>query len=110
MTSTKRNGLLRALMLAIAILFFMLTIPMGIKQVSATQNENDNLPIVRVENKTVHRGQAFEVEIYLDQNPGLLSLMLNVDYNKSVMELVGVEHGNALHTHTFTTSNTETFT
>ena len=108
MTSTKRNGLLRALMLAIAILFFMLTIPMGIKQVSATQNENDNLPIVRVENKTVHRGQAFEVEIYLDQNPGLLSLMLNVDYNKSVMELVGVEHGNALHTHTFTTSNTET--
>ena len=108
MTSSKHNGLFCLLTLSIMILFLLILIPRGAIQVSAAETDTAELPVVRIENKTVHRGQTFELQIYLDQNPGLVSLMLEVEYDKSAMELVGVEHGNALKSHTFTTSNTET--
>ena len=108
MTSSKRKGFILPLALAVVILFFLILFQKGIMQVSAAGNDTTDLPEVRVENKTVHRGQTFELDIYLDKNPGLVSLMLEVEYDKSAMELVGVEHGNALKSHTFTTSNTET--
>ena len=108
MTSTKRNGLFRTLALASTILIILLLLLTGIMQVSAAENDTADIPVVRVENKTVHRGQTFELKIYLDQNPGLISLMLDLEYDKSVMKLVGISRGDALGSLTFTTSNTET--
>ena len=107
MRSNQHCGVFRLLVLAMAVLFLLPLISLGTIQASAAEPD-PTLPVVRVENKTVHRGQTFELKIYLDQNPGLISLMLELDYNKEVMELVGVSHGNALATHTFTTSNTGT--
>ena len=108
MTSSKQYGICRPLALALAILFLLLCVPSGIVQASATGPDTADLPVVRVENKTVHRGQTFELQIYLDQNPGLISLMLELEYDKTAMELVGVAHGDALQSHTFTTTNTDT--
>ena len=108
MTSSKRNRFLIPLTLALAILFFLLLFKNGMMQVSAAGNDTTDLPVVRVENKTVHRGQTFELQIYLDKNPGLVSLMLEIEYDKSAMKLVGVSRKDALGTHTFTTTNTET--
>lgn len=108
MTSSRRNRHFRLRALAIAILVFLFLFPLGTLQVSAAETAPTDLPVVRVENKTVHRGQTFELQIYLDQNPGLISLMLELEYDKSAMELVGIAHGDALSSHTFTTTNTET--
>ena len=107
---SKRNTLLRSFAVALAFLsvwmIFLLTD--GKIDVSAAEQSDSTLPIVRVEDKTVHRGQTFEIRIYLDQNPGLISLMLDLEYDKTAMELVGVTRGDALSTHTFTTTNTDT--
>lgn len=107
MISNQHHGIFRLLVLVLAILFLLPAASVGVMQVSAADPDTA-LPLVRVENKTVHRGQTFELSIYLDQNPGLISLMLELEYDKEVMELVGVSHGNALATHTFTSTNTET--
>ena len=107
MTSSKFNGIVRPLTLVLAILFLLMSIPIGTIQASAAEVTTD-IPVVRVENKTVHRGQTFELSISLDHNPGLISLMLELEYDKTVMELVGVSHGQALKSHTFTTTNTDT--
>ena len=77
----------------------------GALQASASDTD---LPEVRVEQKTVHRGQTFTLQIYLDKNPGLISLTLDLEYDKTAMELVGVSRADALSSHTFTTTNTET--
>lgn len=108
MTRCKRSGAIIPTALILIILFLLPLFPMGAMQVSAAESDTTALPMVRVENKTVHRGQTFELRIYLDQNPGLLSLMLELEYDKTALELVGISHGNALSTHTFTTTNTDT--
>ena len=68
MTSMKRNGFLCVLVLAMVVLFVLPLLPMGTMQASAAENDATDLPVVRIENKTVHRGQTFEIQIYLDQN------------------------------------------
>ena len=108
MTSSKNNGFFRPITLALIILFLLIFLLNGIMQVSAADNDTTAIPVVRVESKTVHRGQTFELKIYLDQNPGLVALMLELEYDKTAMELVGISHGNALGSHTFTTTNTDT--
>ena len=101
--------MIRSLALILAVLSLLIIFPMGKMQVSAEELDADTVrPVVRVENKTVHRGQTFEIEIYLDQNPGLIALTLDLEYDKTVMELVDVKRGEALGSHTFSTSNTET--
>ena len=107
---SKRNTLLRSVALTLAFLSVWVTLLFtnGMIYVSAAEQSDSALPIVRVEKKTVHRGQTFEVRIYLDQNPGLVSLMLDLEYDKTAMELVGITRGDALSTHTFTTTNTDT--
>ena len=68
----------------------------------------DYTPIVTVENKTVHRGQAFTIDFDLSNNEGLISLYLTLNYDSSVMKLLNVEQGNALSSLTFTNTNTQT--
>ncbi len=70
--------------------------------------ENATLPKITVENETVHRGQTFELSVTLDENPGLTTMLLELNYDNSIMSLVGVERGDALKTHTFTATNTDT--
>ena len=108
MTSSRYSVYFRLLTLVGTIVFLLILFPFGITQASAAKTDTSDLPLVRVENKTVHRGQTFEVNIFLDQNPGLVALMLELEYDKTAMELVGVSRGNALLSHTFTTTNTDT--
>lgn len=108
MTSSKSSSYFRLLTLAGAILFLLILFLFGITQASAAKTDTTDLPVVRVENKTVHRGQTFELNIYLDQNPGLIALMLELEYDKTAMELVGISRGDGLASHTFTTTNTDT--
>ena len=107
---SKQNTLLRSVAVALAFLsvWIMVLFSEGMMYVSAAEQSDSTLPIVRVEEKTVHRGQTFEIRIYLDQNPGLLSLMLDLEYDNTAMELVGITRGDALKPHTFTTTNTDT--
>ena len=107
---SKQNTWIRSVALALAFLSvcMMFLLSNGIIYASTAEQSDGNLPLVRVEEKTVHRGQTFEIRIYLDQNPGLISLMLDLEYDKSAMELVGITRGDALSTHTFTTTNTDT--
>ena len=107
---SKQNTWIRSVAFALALLSvcMMFLLSNGIIYASAAEQSDGNLPLVRVEEKTVHRGQTFEIRIYLDQNPGLISLMLDLEYDKSAMELVGITRGDALSTHTFTTTNTDT--
>ena len=108
MISYRKRGAFIPLALILIVLFLLPLIQIGTIPASAAGVNTTTLPMVRVENKTVHRGQTFELRIYLDQNPGLISLMLELEYDKTVMELVGISHGTALNTHTFTTTNTDT--
>ncbi len=95
---------------AVAVLLLLaLTLPLISLQVAADETtEPTALPCIKVESKTVHRGQTFSVQVNLEKNPGLTAMVLELEYDKRVMELVGVERGNALRTHTFTTTNTNT--
>ncbi len=98
-------------LLRIFVCLMAFAIPLSSLQICVAADEADGgrvLPQVTVENKTVHRGQMFTLQVSLDQNPGLVAMVLELKYDKTAMELVGVERGNALQTHTFTTTNTET--
>ena len=106
---SKQNTWIRSVAIALAFLSVCITFLFsGRIDASAAEQTDSTLPMVRVEEKTVHRGQTFEIRIYLDQNPGLISLMLDLEYDKTAMELVGITRGDALSTHTFTTTNTDT--
>ena len=107
---SKRNTRFCSVVVALAFLsvWIIFLVSNGMFYASAAEQSDSALPIVRVEEKTVHRGQTFEMRIYLDQNPGLVSLMLDLEYDKTAMELVGVKRGEALSAHTFTTTNTDT--
>ena len=106
----RRTRFFRAFAIALTFLCVFLTIlfSQGMTYASAAEEVNPTIPVVRVENKTIHRGQTFEVDVYLDSNPGLISLLLDLEYDKTVMELVGFTRGDALSTHTFTTTNVDT--
>ena len=106
---SKQNTLIHSVAVVLAFLsvWSMLLFSDGMIYASAAGQSDGTLPMVRVEEKTIHRGQTFEIRIYLDRNPGLISLMLDLEYDKTAMELVGIRRGDALSTHTFTTTNTD---
>ena len=58
--------------------------------------------------KTVHRGQTFSMDVAVTENSGLISMKLYVDYDPTVMTLIGVKRGKGLASMTMTTSNVET--
>lgn len=105
MIKVRLRNLSRIILFVLSVL--LLTF-IGLKPNYSVLAEESSLPCITVENKTVHRGQTFEVEVNLEENPGLLALKIQLDYNKDVMSLVGFERGNALPAHTFTTTNIET--
>ncbi len=106
-TMTIRQRILRrliVLLLGIVICFSFLTVG----TITYVKADSTVLPKITVEHKTVHRGQTFELNVTLDENPGLTAMLLEITYYKSVMSLVGIERGDALETHTFTPTNTDT--
>jgi len=58
--------------------------------------------------KTVHRGQAFSMDVEVTENSGLISMSLLVDYDPTVMTLIGVKRGSGLSSMTMTTTNVDT--
>jgi len=63
---------------------------------------------VSLPEKTVHRGQTFEMEVTVTHNTGLISMLLAVDYDPNAMRLVRVLRGSGLSTMTMTTTNVGT--
>ena len=57
--------------------------------------------------KTVHRGQTFSMGVNVTENSGLISMKLSVDYDPTVMTLIGVKRGTGLPSMTMTTSNVD---
>lgn len=57
-------------------------------------------PTITVCDKTIHRGQRFEVDIVLSANDGLCALKFAIGYDSDVATLVEVKRGTALKTHT----------
>ncbi len=90
------------------LLFFSLSLP---RQTFAFAEPEGYTPVVTVENKTVYSGQTFTLNVDLSNNEGILDLELKlVQYDRDVMELVGVKGGveltdNALKKLTFTHTN-----
>ena len=70
--------------------------------------QTSNIPEITVENKTVHRGQTFSIDVDISQNQGLISLFLTLEYDESVMKLSNVIQRDALSSLTLTTTNVET--
>ena len=94
----------------VIILAFLLVIPLvgSLPANSEVYAENNELPSITVESKTIHRGQTFTVAVTLDKNPGLKSMRLFLEYDKNAMNLIGFEKGSALGSHTFTPTNPDT--
>lgn len=95
--------LLAILTFPILILIFWFTI--SITPVYANEN---NLPLISVESKTIHRGQTFDVDVNLSKNTGLISLLLKIDYDETVMTLTDVIRKDALSSLKYTTTNVDT--
>ena len=73
------------------------------KSADATTGAN-----ITIQNKTVHNGQTFDLDIELSNNTGLVSLYLTLDYDSSIMKLINVKKKGALSSLTMTTTNTDT--
>ena len=69
--------------------------------------DGDFTPVITVQSKTVHRGQAFEINVDLSGNEGLTALELILDYDQEVMRLTNIRQGDGLSDMTFTTTNLE---
>lgn len=105
----RQRALVRILYVLISLCLFVLTFAVSLQNhFGVAYAETTELPKITIEDKTVHRGQTFTIEAHLERNPGLVAMVLDLSYDKSAMSLIGVERGDALKTHTFTTTNTET--
>ena len=74
----------------------------------AFAGSDEYTPVITVENKRAYCGQTFAVDVVLSGNEGLLDLYLTLFYDKNVMQLTGLERGDALSGLTFTATNTDT--
>ena len=63
---------------------------------------------IALQEKTVHRGQTFSMDVAVAENPGLISMKLYVDYDHTAMKLIDVKRENGLSAMTMTTTNVET--
>lgn len=70
--------------------------------------EPDYTPAITIDNKTVHRGQTFEISAYISGNQGLTGLKVALEYDNTVMTLKNVIREDALSSMTFTNTNNET--
>ncbi len=105
MKSIRQTVICRILATILAVITVISVFAVGTVKISA---ETAEIPSIRIEDKTLPRGQTFELNVYLDKNPGLVAMVLELKYDKSVMSLVGIKNGDALASHTFTTTNTQT--
>ena len=94
---------------------FISTLMLGVSGLFSTTNQyhealadSSYTPVIDVEDKVVHRGQTFTVDVNLKDNEGLISLYLSLDYNSEAMRLINVEKGVALDSLTFTMTNSQT--
>ena len=70
------------------------------------ENEKDNeeTPTIVLETVSVEAGEEALVNVDIHKNPGILGMLISIEYNESVMKLVDVENGNI-----FSKSNGYTF-
>ena len=74
----------------------------------AFAGSDEYTPVITVENKRAYCGQTFAVDVVLSGHEGLLDLYPTLFYDKNVMQLTGLERGDALSGLTFTATNTDT--
>ena len=101
---TKLNLLCTLVLFTLGVLTTFLNTPNAVSAFAS----NDYTPVVTLENKTVNRGQTFNIDVELSDNEGLLSLYLSLNYNNSVMKLLNVKQGEALSSLTYTNVNPDT--
>ena len=100
----------RNMRLLIILIFSILSFAFGFgnSSLKVAFAQNPDIPEVTVQSKTVHRGQTFSIDVELSQNTGLISLLLTLDYDDTVMTLKNVVQGSALSSLTMTTTNVDT--
>ena len=100
----------RNMRLLIILIFSILSFAFGFgnSSLKVAFAQNPYIPEVTVQSKTVHRGQTFSIDVELSQNTGLISLLLTLDYDDTVMTLKDVVQGSALNSLTLTTTNVDT--
>ena len=106
MTGTTQRKTNKKWLLPLAVLFvFVLLYALCIPSFALAQGE----PVqISLGEKTVHRGQTFSMNVDVTKNTGLISLKLYVDYDPTVMTLIGVKRGEGLSSMTMTTINVDT--
>ena len=106
MTGTTQRKTNKKWLLPLAVLFaVVLLYALCIPSFALAQGE----PVqISLGEKTVHRGQTFSMNVDVTKNTGLISLKLYVDYDPTVMTLIGVRRGTGLTSMTMTTTNIDT--
>lgn len=89
-----------AVLFAVVLLFALCTPTLAYAQDEPVQ--------ISLGEKTVHRGQTFSMGVNVTENSGLISMNLFVDYDPTVMTLIGVKRGAGLPSMTMTTTNVGT--
>lgn len=104
--TTQRKTNKKWLLLPLAVLFaVVLLYALCIPSFALAQGE----PVqISLDEKTVHRGQTFSMNVDVTKNTGLISLKLYIDYDPTVMTLIGVRRGTGLTSMTMTTTNIDT--
>ena len=86
------------LMLSLTLLFILIATCLFVgfttKRVDA---DTSGGPTIVVESKTVHRGQAVEIDVNLTSNPtGFTALCLKLNYNTEALKLLSYSEGEGL--------------
>ena len=75
-------------LLAILLSVLMLCTMIPFATVSAAAEEGINI-VVEVSEEYVNAGDEFEVTVYLEGNPGVVSACLEIEFDSNAMELYG---------------------
>lgn len=75
--------------------------PISTPTVLPTETINSD-PTIIISDKNTNAGEKVEVTVSLKNNPGILGMTLELNYDETVMELVNIEKGEALSELTFT--------
>lgn len=78
--------------LLLAIVLFVSSFSVNSLSVSAEGTD----PVIKAENVYATPGQSVDVDIVIQNNPGIIGLMLSVEYDESAVTLTGVKGGDAL--------------
>lgn len=90
----------RIVSLLLAVLLTITCVPYASLTVSAATIDTD--AVITVREAYAKAGSKVIVDVFLENNPGILGMTLSVEYDETQAELVAVENGDCLSGMTFT--------